>query len=35
MNLWLTSGKFVTAITLIEAVVLFALGFYYIFGFAV
>lgn len=33
MTLWLASGKFVTLITLIQAIVLFALGLYYLFGF--
>lgn len=33
MSVWLTSKKFVTWITLIEAIILFLLGFYYLFGF--
>lgn len=33
LKLWLASPKFVTWITLVEAIVLFALGFYYLIGF--
>ena len=33
MKLWLTSPKFVTWITLVEAIILFLLGFYYLIGF--
>lgn len=33
LKLWLTSSKFVTWIILVEAIVLFALGFYYLVGF--
>jgi len=33
MTVKLTSAKFVTWITLIESIVLFLLGFYYLFGF--
>ena len=32
MSVWLTSKKFVTWITLIEAIILFLLGLYYLFG---
>jgi len=33
MRLWLTSGKFVTWITLVEAIILFLLGIYHLIGF--
>ena len=33
MSIWLTSPKFVTWITLIEAIILFAFGLYYLIGF--
>ncbi len=33
MTIWLASGKFVTWVTLIEAIFLFLLGFYYLVGF--
>lgn len=33
LKLWLASPKFVTWITLVEAIILFALGFYYLIGF--
>lgn len=34
LNLWLASPKFVTWITLAEAIILFLLGLYYLFGFS-
>ncbi len=33
MKVWLTSSKITTWITLTEALILFILGFYYLFGF--
>jgi len=33
MSLWLASGKFITKITLIQSIILFALGLYYLLGF--
>ena len=35
MNVWFSSNKTITWITLIEAIILFALGFYYLLGFGI